>query len=224
MGNLAKLINSNIRQTDLTTSTTHNSPLRSIIQTLRDRNIEFLKVAKTWTTEHIMHGSDTTPETNSTSILSPNNLDNNTSHLWRNSYFDEDSLRPILKVNSHQLDDTGSHIKDPPRYEKLIPNFCLLYANHIADTIADFPFHNTNWKVTHNCNTILHPMTPLRFSLSMNGKTLDKHVNEAIRNTIFKERLKRIRSKAFQGLLWRIIDDTSELGHHFNHTKVFSDH
>jgi len=136
MGNLAKLINDNSRQIEISTSIKNNPPLQSIIRTLRERNIEFLKVAKNWTNQHITQETDMASETTSQSILLQNNLDVNNQNSWRHDYFVEDDLRPIFKVNSHQLDDTGCFIRDAPRYEKLIPIFCLLHANHIADTIG----------------------------------------------------------------------------------------
>ena len=210
MSNLANLINNTTRQKEITASTNNNSALRNVISILTERNVEFLNIAKTWTVAQVVHNNDNLSDETDLSMSVDMESNNEGVNLWRTDYFDQDVLRPILKVNSHQLDDTGSFIKNPPRYTKLIPNYCLLQANHIADVLAEFPFHKTFQRKQSPYTKIQRPISPLRFSLSMNGNVLDKHVNGAIRDAIFKERLKRICTKATQGLLWRLMDHISD--------------
>ena len=211
MGNLANLLclNTNILETSVQP---HNaSPIQQIIQTLHERNKEFLSIAKTWTTSHSINKPTSNSNADHQHVFSNKKI--NTSQIqnsWRDDYFDENTFKPILKVNSHQLDDSGRYINDKPRYARLIPNYCLLHANHVADTIAEFPFQLSKASFPSTRKRVDCPISPLRFSLAMNGKTLDKHVSASIQHAITHERLKRIRTKATQGLLWRIIKDVSD--------------
>jgi len=123
---------------------------------------------------------------------------------WEKEYWDFNKDRSIWKVNSHQLNETGTNIKHPFRYPNLIPNLCILSTNHHADVCADFaksfPSIPININIVSSC---------MRFSLIWNGKTIDRHVSMIVRNAIALEREKRLKRKPTQGLLWRVIEQTN---------------
>ena len=122
-------------------------------------------------------------------------------NVWEKEYWDFHKDRSIWKVNSHQLDETGSNIRHQPRYPKLIPNLCILSTNHHADICADFAKTFSSKPININIAS-----SYMRFSLMWNGKTIDRHVSMMIRNAIALERVKRLKCKPTQGLLWRVID------------------
>ena len=129
--------------------------------------------------------------------------------VWRKDYWDENSKRPIFKVNSHQLNETGETFNTTKRYQKLTPNLSLLNMNHHADEGAELGhiFHqeNSTMKNLHLDN----PPSALRFFYSWEGVTVDTHISEFIRSKIFDERLDRLKTKKTQGLLWRSMKHVS---------------
>jgi len=168
------------------------------LQTLEQRNIEFLKLAKTWIANE--EGNTESEEYNPTS-----------SQLWNPSYLDEHTRRSIIKVDSHQLDKHGRSIKKPPRYDSLLPNLALLSANHHADVGAElgltFSRNQEHSNQDDTSKTILHsPESNLTFYLTSDGQLIDRHVSAFIRSRFNLERIQRLQSKPTQGFLWRIID------------------
>jgi len=167
---------------------------RWLINILQLRNETFLNVTERWIARE-----DTIVETNSVG--------------WRRDYFDGNVQRSVLKVNSHQLETCGTKIKSPSRYATLTPNLAFLNANHYADTCADLAFHlilkdSSNEMIKSACKMQL-PYSNLSFSLTCNGKLLDRHVSTHIRDTLSRERIKRLKKKSTQGLLWRIVKYTT---------------
>ena len=131
------------------------------------------------------------------------NLEGVKHNNWEKEYWDFHKDRSIWKVNSHQLNETGTKIKHPSRYPNLIPNLCILSTNHHADVCADFA--KTFQSIPTNINIVSSCM---RFSLIWNGATIDRHVSMIIRDAIALEREKRLKCKPTQGLLWRVIEQT----------------
>ena len=163
-----------------------------IINTLQFRNEKFLKLTEQW-------------------IACENNPE--TARLnWRRDYFDGNTARAVLKINSHQLSNCGTRIKIPSRYESLTPNLAFLNANHYADVCADLAFQfaqrNNNEMIKDAC-TMQLPFSNLTFFLTCNGKLIDGHVSIYIRHILSKERIKRLSKKNTQGLLWRILKHTT---------------
>jgi len=165
--------------------------------TFQDRNRRFVRVAESW----IGDQSDTSPRDN-----------NNRNCMWDRRYFDDNTTRTILKVNSHQLDTTGTRMKTNPRYSTLSPNIALLNANHHADVGADLALQflkkiPTSWKLNARLD---RPPSNIRFVWTWNGRNIDRHISEFLRTAFDKERMKRITTKSTQGLLWRISDHISD--------------
>jgi len=121
---------------------------------------------------------------------------------WEPSYFDHHDTRSIWKVNSHQLNDAGSGIKNNRRYDQLIPNLSILSTNHHADKSADF-VKKFNLS-TYNIDIV---NSTLRYFITWNGKTIDRHTSTILSEQFAEERIKRLKTKATQGLLWRFYDD-----------------
>ena len=121
---------------------------------------------------------------------------------WEPSYFEHHDIRSIWKVNSHQLNDVGDSIKNKPRYACLIPNLSTLSTNHHADKGADFvkKFPHTNFNID-----IVN--SSLTYFLTWNGETIDRHTSHVLAEQFAEERVKRLRTKATQGLLWRFYDE-----------------
>jgi len=163
----------------------------------KERNERFIRIAESW-----IGGQD----------------DNSHSSIegeictWSRKYFDNHSTRTILKVNSHQLDCTGTKMRPKPRYPTLIPNIALLNANHHADVGADIALRlvkdsSPSWNVHVNLD---RPISNIRFFWTWGGKIIDRHISDFLRSMFEKERLKRLISKPTQGLLWRISDQISD--------------
>jgi len=123
---------------------------------------------------------------------------------WENAYWDNHSARSIWKIDSHQLNESGSAINTIQRYPNLKPNLCILSMNHHADVAAD---HIK--KFGQDTLDIHIAYSALRFSITWEGKTIDRHVSNLIQDKIYMERIKRLRTKPTQGLLWRLFDQTT---------------
>jgi len=126
-------------------------------------------------------------------------------------------MRSIWKIDSHQLNSEGTQINGSRRYANLIPNLGILSTNHHADVsaeyVSNFNQQIRNIKVAHST---------LRFSLTWDGKTIDRHISPFIKNKIEDERVKRFRSKPTQGLIWRIEQHTINLWETFHlHKGIF---
>ena len=124
---------------------------------------------------------------------------------WEDIYWDNHDTRSIWKVNSHQLNENGTAINhNQRRYPHLKPNLCILSMNHHADVAADqvknFAQNTYDIKIAYSA---------LRFSITWDGKTIDRHVSNLIQNSINTERIKRLRTKPTQGLLWRLLSHTT---------------
>jgi len=110
-----------------------------------------------------------------------------------------------MKINSHQLDESGTSINATPRYQKLIPNLAVLNANHHADKSADFAK-----LFPHSDFTLDRPPSYLRFFLACGGKNiLDRNISEFCHDQFSQLKIRKLKSKKTQGLLWRILPLTS---------------
>ena len=149
---------------------------------------KFMKLCETWTS---------TESGDECSSISK-------SKTWSKKYWDDHETLPILKVDSHQLQENGLSMKRNPRYPNLTPNLFLLNCNHHADICAGlmmqphFVKKNVPLKITM-------PDSNLRFSIVWGGKGIDKHVSEFAHKMIQDERVKRLKNKDTQGLLWRMV-------------------
>jgi len=186
MGTMATIINKSNIANATVNACLQNPLLKSVIAQLTTRNETFINIAKAWT----LNSKDSQPE----------------HHNWRKDYFDADPIRCILKINSHQLDNSGTKIKANKRYQSLSPNLCLLSANHLADRVADIPFSEGFHDIKLEQHKILNPSSPLRFYFSINGASVDKHVNKSLQDMFTREKVKRLKTKKTQGLLWRLMD------------------
>jgi len=158
----------------------------------QNRNESFLKVAKSWILANVNSNEEECENKN-----------------WDAKYYDDHHLRPILKVDSHQLEKFGRTIKRSPRYNSLIPNLALLNANHHADVGAEIgnrlpSFFETQLS-TDKLTIFSKPSANLTFSFVCNGNIVDRHISGDIKRRLQMERIKRLRSKATQGVLWRIM-------------------
>jgi len=174
-----------------------NPSMQWLIDTFSQRNKKFLEIAEQWTTTQTANEMEEAEE--------------KAMAKWPKDYFDGDSKRAILQVNSHQLDGTGSKIKQSPRFAQPIPNLAIASANHHADIGADLAIQASrlepNRSQTSGVLTI--PPSNLNYFLTIGGNSLDRHVSDHIRKALDNERVKRIKLKPTQGLLWRILDHTT---------------
>jgi len=123
---------------------------------------------------------------------------------WPSSYWDNHDSRPIHKVNSHQLNHDGTQINSTPRYPLLTPNLAILNSNHHADIAAGiFTLDNSAHQQQRSREYSL-PTSNLRFFITWRGNTIDKGVAKNLLQIFQLEKLKRMKTKATQGLLWRI--------------------
>jgi len=125
---------------------------------------------------------------------------------WPGKYWDSHAFCPIFKVNSHQLNSTGCKRKTSPRYENMVPKFAPLNANHWADACAGLP----NFQESHRYTDVQQIYTPRflqRFFLTWGGMTIDKDVASRFRKIFMNEKIKCLRNKPTQGLLWRLMQD-----------------
>jgi len=218
MGNLAKILRKNSREKSMEDITQNFPAASTVIRLLKQRNKNFLNIAETWTIKPKIISPDLNSfdhneeyqEVAEELLNKGGHTSNREANVWRRDHFEDNEFKPILKVNSHQLCEKGLQIKNKPRYPTLSPNLCLLNANHIADTIAEFPFLPQFLKVAKSLHRVYNPPSPLRFFITLNGNTVDKHISDAINNTFIQERIKRLKTKSTQGLLWRLIQYVSD--------------
>jgi len=128
---------------------------------------------------------------------------------WKEKYIRDHPYLPILKIDSHQLNQEGDRINARKRYDKLVPCLSLLNSNHHADRCAAFIGHMDFNMPLGTANSICLPDSDLRFSITWDGVGIDKHVSEFVMQKIQIERIKRLKSKPTQGLPWRIIENSS---------------
>jgi len=186
-GGVSKFIFHLFQKKFLGMSDTKSDPIPPVLRhSLKAVQHRMCKEALTWT-----HVDDDIPS---------NPTAKSSQRVWEATYWDGNQDRTVWKVNSHQLNDEGNRIKSTPRYNNLVPNLCVLSANHHADACADLAklFHQPtrNIKIAYSL---------LRFSLMWNGMTIDRNISEVIRKAISVERLKRLQRKPTQGFLHRIL-------------------
>ena len=183
---------------NLGTSCSLSSP--SIIRGCFKESMELLNgIAQSWT------------------MKNPTNENDNREFIWNPDYWDNHNMRSIWKIDSHQLNSDGTQINGTRRYANLIPNLGILSTNHHADVsaeyVSNFNQQLRNIKVAHST---------LRFSLTWDGKTIDRHISPFIKNKIECERVKRLRSKPTQGLIWRVEQHTTNIWETFHlHKGIF---
>jgi len=203
MGILATLIHQNTIEEKLQKAISQNPLVENVVETLKERNSKFLNVARTWTKTSPIPSMHSIEECENK--VSPNQQPIN----WKKEYFDDNIYRSILKINSHQLDNEGINISDQQRYPALIPNLCVLNANHIADKIADLPTMEKFASSDLHNYKIRNPPSPLRFYITIDGQSVDKHISAALQSVFTQERIKKLKTKETQGLLWRLIEYTT---------------
>ena len=162
------------------------SPLSSALHILCDRlesrNKEFIAEAKSWV---------------AISAVDENNMEVSG---WSPEYMDENVRKPIIKVNSHQLNESGTGIKVSPRYKKLIPNLSVLSANNFADLCADYVKHFDHLPYSFN-----RPFPFFRFYLTCGSKNVDRNISNFCHEQFSLFKVKKMKLKETQGLLWRIL-------------------
>ena len=157
-------------------------------------------IAKTWTIPKLNQSNDV-----------------NTKNTWTKDYWDDHKLRSIWKIDSHQLSDDGTKINKTPRYPELLPNLGILSTNHHADVCADYI-----GKFEQKTRNIKIAFSALRFFLTWDGKTVDRHVSSFIKSKIDCERVKRLKLKPTQGLIWRMEGYTKDIWSIFqSHAGIF---
>ena len=180
-----------------------SSSISNMISTLEARIESVIARARTWTSPAPMEDENDIPATYG---------------IWRKDYCDDSTKRPIFKINSHQLDETGQNFNKTKRYPKLNPNLSLLNMNHHADEGAELGQALFQGDSNSTRRHLHNPPSVLRFFYSWEGTTVDTHVSDFIRTKISLERLSRLKTKKTQGLLWRAMDHVSatweEIGHH----------
>jgi len=193
---LMGIVKTNLHKLEtLKTPDTGLTPRERMIAKFTVRTRQFLDIAQSWICESLPPDSDTTETPASTE---PG---------WNAKSFDKHDFRPILKVNSHQLDKYGQKIAKPSRYLSLTPNLAVLNANHHADKCAEFGLHMSERKNSKSSDFPFQlPNSNLNFFITANGETIDKHVSTAIQHCFNREKVKRLKTKSTQGLLWRLFD------------------
>jgi len=167
------------------TSPSAGMKMKMLFGLMEDRNDAFLKIAKTW--------AEIGERNNDQDLVG-----------WEEEYLDDCVFKPILKVNSHQLDDNGTSIKTTPRYKNLIPNLSVLNANHHADCCAEYGRKFQN--VPYNFN---QPRSYLQFFFTCGGKHIDRNISDFCHDQFALFKARKLRLKETQGLLWRIRHHTT---------------
>ena len=207
LGGISKFITSDIfnhlQQDRIPHPTESSTCVCNTIRILKARTTSIIAQAKTWTSP--------TPPENEDQLSAIYGT-------WKKEHWDDNVIRTIFKVNSHQLDESGEKFNQPKRYPKLIPNLCLLNMNHHADEGAELG-QTLHQKNSNKMNAHLqNPPSLLRFFYSWEGATIDTHISDFIKDKIFSERLSRLKTKKTQGLLWRSMEHVSatweEIGQH----------
>jgi len=137
---------------------------------------------------------------------------------WPRKYWDDHEYRPIIKINSHQLNDSGTQQKSSPRYKNLVPKLAPLNANHWADVCAGMPQKQATDHELLRMPVDL-PRLAQRFFLTWGGMTLDKDVASRLRKIFLTEKVKRLRNKPTQGLLWRLMGSMQTTWHTLSRHK-----
>jgi len=162
------------------------SHLSSALHLLRDRlegrNKEFIAEAKSWVTTSAV--DDDTMEVSG----------------WSPEYMDDNIRTPIIKVNSHQLNESGTGIKVSPRYKQLIPNLSVLSANNFADHCADYVKYFDH--LPYNFN---RPFSFFRFHLTCGSKNVDRNISDFCHEQFSLLKVRKLKLKETQGLLWRLL-------------------
>ena len=172
----------------------------NIMQTLIRRNTEFLQITAEWVDD--ASDNERNPDV-SDEVKSKK--------LWRADYNDNNAMRLIIKVDSHQLNEHGTGIKrTKPRYSQLIPCYTPLHANHIADTVTTAQSNDKTLPATYANN----PPCDLWFNFVWNGRTIDKDISYFIRTQLEQERFPRLQMRETQGLAWCFLPFTH---HKFKH-------
>jgi len=139
-----------------------------------------------------------------------NKLPENTKNSWKKAYKDDNPLRTIIEIDSHQLNINGNAIrKDKQRFPELIPNLALLNANYWADEGASLMIKSCNSEKhlysKFTPRDLILPPNDLRFHVLYDGKIIDKNQSDFIFSKLEKERTLRLQKREFQGLIARIM-------------------
>jgi len=177
---------------------------------LRIRNKRFIDVARNWIGHTEKSDSDAS--------------NSKTEKKWSAEYFDDNIHRCIIKVDSHQLEESkGVSQASTPRYAKIIPNLALTNVNHYADKAAEeamicnlADIEGFPEETSYN---LLLPHSNLKFFITWDKKAIDKNTIGFIRRKLELERLKRWKEKEVQGLLPRIIEFSSADPEEINNSR-----
>jgi len=127
---------------------------------------------------------------------------------WKETYFDKHDVISIFKVDSHQLNCKGTGLKAKKRYPNIVPNLFITSCNHHADRSAELP-HSAQFQHKSQIKEFVSPDSKLRFFFCWNGQRIDRHISSFLEKKFQLQKLAHIRSKATQGLPWRIIPNST---------------
>jgi len=141
-------------------------------------------------------------------------------NTWKREYTDSHPIRSLWKIDSHQLNEDGTKIKEvKKRYKSLTPNLALLNANHWADLGASEALKRIKGgnEVDRDTFTrdedLKYACSEFRFYFSWDGLTVDKSISDFINNILETERLNRLSTKNAHGILCRTIRNSSSKPH-----------
>ena len=127
---------------------------------------------------------------------------------WPKKYRDNDTRRPIMLVDSHQLDDRGKLTGQ--RYKTMVPCKAMVMANELADKIC---MVTLGIKGINHClqtiptpEDIRYPPNNLRFTFSNMGRTLNGDTPATIERLVRDTLWWAAASKKDQGRILRILD------------------
>ena len=176
------------------------SPIRKVCKdSLKLRLKAFVDISETWTGN---------PNIREAGKQKWNGSENIETGIWPKKYWDNHEYRPFIKINSHQLDDSGLQQCSNRRYRNISPKLAPLNANHWADVCAGLPNAraNRNQEKTgedqEECKILL-PGSNQRFFLTWGGATIDRNIAQRLRQIFQMEIRKRLQSKSTQGMMWR---------------------
>ena len=175
----------NSHKDTISSQESQNHKLQAATQVLTIKLQQYNAIAKTWCINNNLNTNSTETE-------------------WPLEYWENHKNRSFHKVNSHQLNENGTQIKSSPRYQTLTPNLATLSSNHHADMAAGLLTHTRFNSSQTTPKEYLLPTSNLRFFLTWKGKTIDKGIAKTLLHIFQIEKIKRMKTKATQGLLWRL--------------------
>jgi len=93
------------------------------------------------------------------------------------------------------------------RYNNFVPSLSLLNSNHFADICAAMMNQSTFDGPSNIPRSLYFPQSELRFFITWDGVSINKHVSDFIMQKLQDERIKRLKTKATHGLPWRVMEN-----------------